>query len=132
MKIIFKSGLLVIILLAMTFAFIHVTKEKEERLREEINELNSLMGPQIKTISELDAQIEQLYVKVESITDAKGGHVTRQDMVEIMDYNVESYKLIEERQRAECQKIVYENALRDRQKKIESLRSGFFTRIFLK
>ena len=132
MKIIFKSGLLVIILLAMTFAFIHVTKEKEERLRKEINELNSLMGPQIKTISELDAQIEQLYVKVESITDAKGGHVTRQDMVEIMDYNVESYKLIEERQRVECQKIVYENALRDRQKKIESLRSGFFTKIFLK
>jgi len=132
MKILFRSGLLVIILLAMTFAFIHVTKEKEERLREEIHELNSLLGPQIKTISELDAQIEQLYVKVESITDAKEGHVTRQDMVEIMDYNVESYKLIEERQRAECQKIVYENALRDRQKKIESLRSGFFTRIFLK
>jgi predicted RecB family endonuclease len=132
MKIIFKSGLLVIILLATTFAFIHVTKAKEEKLREEIHELNSLMGPQIETISELDAQIEELYVKVESVTDAKGGHVTRPDMLEIMDYNVESYKLIEERQRAECQKIVYENAVKDRQKKIESLRNGFFTKIFLK
>ena len=132
MKIIFRLGLLVIILLAMTFAFIHVTGEKEEKLREEINELNSLMGPQIKTISELDAQIERLYVKVESIADAKGGHVTRQDMLEIMDYNVESYKLIEERQRAECQKIVYENELRDRQKKIESLRSSFIAKIFFK
>lgn len=132
MKIIFRLGLLVIILLAMTFAFVHVTREKEEKLREEIKELNSLMGPQVETISGLDAQIEALYVKVESITDAKGGHVTRQDMLEIMDYNVESYKLIEERQRAECQKIVYENALRDRQKKIESLRGNFFTKIFLK
>lgn len=131
MKIIFRLGLLMIILLAMTFAFIHVTKAKEEKLREEIHELNSLMGPQIKTISELDAQIEELHVKVESVTDAKGGHVKRQDMLEIMDYNVESYKLIEERQKAECQKIVYENALRDRQKKIESLRNGFFTKIFL-
>ena len=53
-------------------------------------------------------------------------------MLEVMDYNVESYRLIEERQRAECQKTVYENALRDRQKKIESLRRGFFTGIFLK
>lgn len=132
MKIIFRLGLLVIILLAMTFAFIHVTREKEDKLREEINELNSLMGPQIKTISELDAQIERLYVKVESIADAKRGHVTRQDMLEIMDYNVESYKLIEERQRAECQKIVYENELRDRQKKIESLRSSFIAKIFFK
>jgi septal ring factor EnvC (AmiA/AmiB activator) len=110
MKIIFRSGLLVIIILAVTFAFIHVTKEKEEKLRKEINKLNSLMGSQIQAISELDGQIEQLSVTVESITDAKGGHVTRQDMLEIMDYNVESYKLIEERQRAECQKIVYENA----------------------
>ena len=132
MKIIFRLGLFVIILLAMTLAFFHVTREKEEKLREEIKELNSLMGPQVETISGLDAQIEALYVKVESITDAKGGHVTRQDMLEIMDYNVESYKLIEERQRAECQKIVYENALRDRQKKIESLRGNFFTKIFLK
>jgi chromosome segregation ATPase len=132
MKIIFRSGLLVIIILAVTFAFIHVTKEKEEKLRKEINKLNSLMGSQIQAISELDGQIEQLSVTVESITDAKGGHVTRQDMLEIMDYNVESYKLIEERQRAECQKIVYENALRDRQKRIESLRRGFFTKIFLR
>ena len=132
MKIILRLGLLVIILVAMTFGFTHMSKGRERKLREENNELNSLMGPQIKIISELDAQIEKLYAKVESITDAKGGHVTRQDMVEIMDYNVESYKLIEERQRAECQKIVYENALRDRQKKIGSLRSGFFARIFLK
>jgi hypothetical protein len=132
MKTILRLGLLGIIVLAMTFAFIHVSRGKEEKLSEEISELNSLLGPQIKTISELDAQIEELYVKVESITDAKGGHVTRQDMLEIMDYNVESYKLIEERQRAECQKIVYENALRDRQKKIESLRGNFLTRIFLK
>ncbi len=132
MKIILRLGLLVIILVAMTFGFTHMGKGRERKLREEINELNSLMGPQIKIISELDAQIEKLYAKVESITDAKGGHVTRQDMVEIMDYNVESYKLIEERQRAECQKIVYENALRDRQKKIESLRHSFFSKIFLK
>jgi len=132
MKTILRLGLLGIIILAMTFAFIHVSREKERRLREEINELNSLLGPQIKTISELDAQIEELYVKVESITDTKGGHVTRQDMLEIMDYNMESYKLIEERQRAECQRIVYENALRDRQEKIESLRNSFFTKIFFK
>ena len=132
MKTILRLGLLGIIVLAMTFAFIHVSRAKEEKLRQEINGLNSLLGPQLKTISELDAQIEELNVKVESITDAKRGHVTRQDMLEIMDYNVESYKLIEERQRAECQKIVYENALRDRQEKIESLRSSFFTRIFLK
>ena len=132
MKTILRLGLLGIIVLAMTFAFIHVSRGKEEKLREEIKELNSLLGPQIKTISELDAQIERLYVKVESITDARGGHVTRQDMLEIMDYNVKSYKLIEERQRAECQKAVYENALRDRQKKIESLRNSFFPRIFLK
>lgn len=132
MKIILRLGLLVIILVAMTFGFTHMGKGRERKLREEINELNSLMGPQIKIISELDAQIEKLYAKVESITDAKGGHVTRQDMVEIMDYNVESYKLIEERQRAECQKIVYENALRDRQKKIESLRHSFFSKILLK
>ena len=132
MKIILKLGLLVIILVAMTFGFTHMGKGRERKLREEINELNSLMGPQIKIISELDTQIEKLYAKVESITDAKGGHVTRQDMVEIMDYNVESNKLIEERQRAECQKIVYENALRDRQKKIESLRHSFFSKIFLK
>ena len=131
MKIILRLGLLVIILVAMTFGFTHMGKGRERKLREEINELNSLMGPQIKIISELDAQIEKLYAKVESITDAKGGHVTRQDMVEIMDYNVESYKLIEERQRAECQKIVYENALRDRQKKIESLRHSFFSKILL-
>ena len=71
MKIILRSGLLVIILLVMTFAFIRVTKEKEEKLREEINELNSLMGPQMATISQLDAQIEQLSAKVESVTDAK-------------------------------------------------------------
>jgi uncharacterized FlaG/YvyC family protein len=132
MKTILRLGLLGIIILAMAFAFIHVSREKERRLREEINELNSLLGPQIKTISELDAQIEELYVKGESITDTKGGHVTRQDMLEIMDYNVESYKLIEERQRAECQRIVYENALRDRQEKIESLRNSFLTKIFFK
>lgn len=132
MKIILRLGLLAIILLAMTLGFTHMTRGKEKELRKEINELNSLMGPQMKTIAELDAQIEKLYAEVELITDAKGGHLTRQDMLEIMDYNVESYKLIEERQRAECQKIVYENALRDRQKKIESLRSNFLTRIFLK
>ena len=132
MKTILRLGLPGIIVLGMTFALISVSRGKEENLRQEINALNSLLGPQLKTISELDAQIEELYVKVESITDGKGGHVTRQDMLEIMDYNVESYKLIEERQRAECQKIVYENALRDRQKKLESLRSSFFTRIFLK
>ena len=104
MKIIFRLGLLVIILLTMTCTFLYVTREREEKL----------------------------YVKVESITDAKGGHVTRQDMVEIMDLNVESYKLIEERQRAECPKIVYENELRDKQKKMASLRSTFFIKTFLR
>ena len=132
MKIIFRSKLLVIILLTMTFAFLYVTGETEEELREEINELNSLMRPHVQAISKLDAQIAQLSLKVESITDAKGGHVTRQDMVEIMDLNVESYKIIERRQRAECQKIVYENELRDRQKKIQSLRRTSFIKTFLR
>lgn len=132
MKIIFRLGLLVIVLLTMTCTFLYVTREREEKLREEINELNSLMRPHVETISKLDAQIEKLYVKVESITDAKGGHVTRQDMVEIMDLNVASYKLIEERQSAECQKIVYENELRDKQKKMASLRSTFFIKTFLR
>ena len=117
MKIILRSSLLVIILLTLTFAYFYLTGETEEELREEISELNSLMRPHVEAISELDAQIAQLSLRVESITDAKRGHVTRQDMLEIMDYNVESYKLIERRQRAECQKIVYENELREKQKK---------------
>ena len=132
MKIILRSSLLVIILLTLTFAFLYVTGETEEELREEINELNALMRPHVEAISALDAQIDQLSLKVESITDAKGGHVTRQDMLEIMDYNVESYKLIERRQRAECQKIVYENELRGRQKKIQSLRRTSFIKTFLR
>lgn len=132
MKIIFKSSLLVIILLTMAFAYFYLTGETEEELREEISELNSLMRPHVEAISELDAQIAQLSLRVESITDAKRGHVTRQDMLEIMDYNVESYKLIERRQRAECQKIVYENELREKQKKIQSLRRTPFIKTFLR
>lgn len=132
MKIIFRSSLLVIILLTLTIAYFYLTGETEEELREEINELNSLMRPHVEAISELDAQITQLSLKVESITDAKRGHVTRQDMLEIMDYNVESYKLIERRQRAECQKIVYENELREKQKKIQSLRRTPFIKTFLR
>lgn len=132
MKIIFRSSLLVIILLTLTFAYFYLTGETEEELREEISELNSLMRPHVEAISELDAQIAQLSLRVESITDAKRGHVTRQDMLEIMDYNVESYKLIERRQRAECQKIVYENELREKQKKIQSLRRTPFIKTFLR
>ena len=132
MKIILRSSLLVIILLTLTFAYFYLTGETEEELREEISELNSLMRPHVEAISELDAQIAQLSLRVESITDAKRGHVTRQDMLEIMDYNVESYKLIERRQRAECQKIVYENELREKQKKIQSLRRTPFVKTFLR
>jgi chromosome segregation ATPase len=132
MKIILRSSLLVIILLTLTFAYFYLTGETEEELREEISELNSLMRPHVAAISELDAQIAQLSLRVESITDAKRGHVTRQDMLEIMDYNVESYKLIERRQRAECQKIVYENELREKQKKIQSLRRTPFIKTFLR
>ena len=132
MKTIFRLSLLVLVLLALTFTFLYVTRETEEELRAEINELNSLLRPHLVTISELDAQLAQLYVKVESITEAKGGHVTRQDMLEIMDLNVESYRLIEERQRAECQKIVYENELREKRKKIESLKSTLFAKIFFR
>lgn len=132
MKIILRSSLLVIILLTLTFAYFYLTGETEEGLREEISELNSLMRPHVEAISELDAQIAQLSLRVESITDAKRGHVTRQDMLEIMDYNVESYKLIERRQRAECQKIVYENELREKQKKIQSLRRTPFIKTFLR
>ena len=132
MKIILRSSLLVIILLTLTFAYFYLTGETEEELREEISELNSLMRPHVEAISELDAQIAQLSLRVESITDAKRGHVTRQDMLEIMDYNVESYKLIERRQRAECQKIVYENELREKQKKIQSLRRTPFIKTFLR
>jgi chromosome segregation ATPase len=116
----------------LTFAYFYLTGETEEELREEISELNSLMRPHVEAISELDAQIAQLSLRVESITDAKRGHVTRQDMLEIMDYNVESYKLIERRQRAECQKIVYENELREKQKKIQSLRRTPFSKTFLR
>jgi predicted nucleic acid-binding Zn-ribbon protein len=132
MKTISKLSLFLIFLLAITFTFIYITGDREEKLREEISELNALMRPQVETISKLDAQIAEISLKVESITDAKGGHVTRQDMVEIMDLNVESYEIIERRQRAECQKIVYENELRDKQKKVESLRRRFFTKIFLR
>lgn len=132
MKIILRSSLLVIILLTLTFAYFYLTGETEEELREEISELNSLMRPHVEAISELDAQIAQLSLRVESITDAKRGHVTRQDMLEIMDYNVESYKLIERRQRAECQKIVYENELREKQKKIQSLRRTPIIKTFLR
>ncbi len=132
MKIIFRSSLVLSILLTMTFAFLYVTGETEEELKEEINELNALMRPHVEAIPELDAQIAQLTLKVESITDAKGGHVTRQDMLEIMDYNVESYKLIERRERAESQKIVYENELREKQKKIQSLRRTSFIKTLLR
>lgn len=132
MKIIFRSSLVLIILLTMTFAFLYVTGETEEELKKEINELNALMRPHVEAIPELDAQIAQLTLKVESITDAKGGHVTRQDMLEIMDYNVESYKLIERRERAESQKIVYENELREKQKKIQSLRRTSFIKTLLR
>jgi chromosome segregation ATPase len=132
MKTIFRLSLLVPVLSVLTFTFLYVTRETEEELREEINELNSLLRPHLETISELDAQLAKLYTKVESITDAKGGHVTRQDMLEIMDLNVESYRLIEERQRAECQKIVYENALQEKRKKIESLKRTFFVKTFLR
>lgn len=132
MKIIFRSSLVLIILLTMTFAFLYVTGETEEELKKEINELNALMRPHVEAIPELDAQIAQLTLKVESITDAKRGHVTRQDMLEIMDYNVESYKLIERRERAESQKIVYENELREKQKKIQSLRRTSFIKTLLR
>lgn len=132
MKIIFRSSLIVIILLSITIAYFHLTGETEEELREEINEINSLMRPHVEAISELDAQIAQLSLKVESISDAKRGDVTRKDMLEIMDYNVESYKLIERRQRAECQKIVYENELREKQKKIQSLRRKSFINALLR
>ena len=132
MKTIFRSSLLVLVLLALTFTFLYVTRETEEELRAEINELNSRLRPHLDTISELDAQLAKLYVKVESIAEAKGGHVTRQDMVEIMDLNVESYRLIEKRERAECQKIVYENELREKRKKIESLKGTLFAKIFFR
>jgi hypothetical protein len=132
MKTIFRLSLLGLVLLALTFTFLYVTRETEEELRAEINELNSLLRPHLETISEMDAQLAELYVKVESLTEAKGGHFTRQDMLEIMDLNVESYRLIEERQRAECQKIVYENELREKRKKIESLKSTFFLKTFLR
>ena len=132
MKTIFRLSLLVLVLLALTFTFFYVTRETEEELRAEIKEINSLLRPHLETISELDAQLAELHAKVESITEAKEGHVTRQDMLEIMDLNVESYRLIEERQRAECQKIVYENQLREKRKKIESLKSTFFIKTFLR
>ena len=132
MKTIFRLSLLVLVLLALTFTFLYVTRETEEELRAEINELNSLLRPHLETISEMDAQLAELDVKVESLTEAKGGHLTRQDMLEIMDLNVESYRLIEERQRAECQKIVYENELREKRKKIESLKSTIFAKIFFR
>jgi chromosome segregation ATPase len=132
MKTTFRFSLLILVLLALTFTFLYVTRETEEELRAEINELNSQLRPHLETISELDAQLAKLYVKVESISEARGGHVTRQNMLEIMDLNVESYRLIEERQRAECQKIVYENALQEKRKKIESLKRTFFVKTFLR
>ena len=132
MKTFFKSSLVLIIVVTITFTFLYITRETEEELREEINDLNSLMRPHVEAISNLDAQIAQLSLKVESITDAKGGHVTRRDMLKIMDYNVESYKLIERRQRAECQKIVYENEVREKQRKIQSLRRASFIKTFLR
>ena len=132
MKTTFRFSLLILVLVALTFTFLYVTRETEEELRAEINELNSRLRPNLDTISELDAQLAKLYVKVESIAEAKGGHVTRQDMVEIMDLNVESYRLIEKRERAECQKIVYENELREKRKKIESLKGTLFAKIFFR
>ncbi|MGD9033627.1 MAG: hypothetical protein PVJ69_01920 [Desulfobacteraceae bacterium] len=132
MKTTFRFSLLILVLLALTFTFLYVTRETEEELRAEINELNSQLRPHLETISELDAQLAKLYVKVESISEARGGHVTRQNMLEIMDLNVESYRLIEKRQRAECQKIVYENELREKRKKIESLKGTLFAKIFLR
>ncbi len=132
MKTISRLGLLVIILLVITSAFIYVSVRTEEKLENEIIELRSLIRPQVETISKLDGEISEISLKVESITDAKGGHINREDMLEIMDLNVESYKLIEERQKAECRKMVFENELRNKQKSVEALRSNFLTKIFLK
>lgn len=132
MKILSRLTLLVVILLAVTLAFIYITVEKEKKLKEEIIELHSLIRPQVETISKLDGEIAEISLTVESITDAKKGHVNRQDMLEIMDLNVEAYRLIEKRQKAECQKLVYENALRSKQKRIDALRSKFFMKIFLR
>ena len=130
MKTISRLGLLVIILLVITSAFIYVSVKTEEKLENEIIELHSLIRPQVETISKLDGEISEISLKVESITDAKGGHINREDMLEIMDLNVESYKLIEERQKAECRKMVYENELRNKQKSVEALRSNFLTKVF--
>jgi hypothetical protein len=132
MKTTFRFSLLILVLLTLTFTFLYVTRETEEELRAEINELNSQLRPHLDTISELDAQLAKLYIKVESIAEAKGGHVTRRDMVEIMGLNVESYRLIEKRERAECQKILYENELREKRKKIESLKGTLFAKIFFR
>jgi len=132
MKTISRLGLLVIILLVITSAFIYVSVRTEEKLENEIIELRSLIRPQVETISKLDGEISEISLKVESITDTKGGHINREDMLEIMDLNVESYKLIEERQKAECRKMVFENELRNKQKSVEALRSNFLTKIFLK
>lgn len=132
MKIISKLGLVVIILLAITSAFIYVTMNTEKKLKKEIIELRSLIRPQVETISKLDGEISEISLKVESITDAKAGHINREDMLEIMDLNVESYKLIEERQKAECRKMVYENELRNKEKSFEALRRNFLIKIFLR
>jgi len=125
-KILFRFLSIAVLLVAVTFFVLYFTMEREENLRQEIDQFNALIVPQKETVTRLNQQIAELSRKADALRESRGGDPTRQQRLEILDMNVTINRLMQEREKAEVQISFYENEITDRERRIQALEGKSF------
>jgi hypothetical protein len=111
----------------MTLSFLFITMESEKGLINKIEEIRTLIQSSEAALSNINDEVKQIQKLIDNIRE---GELNRQDGIELMDLNLEAYKLAEEQQQALIKVMIQKKTLEERLKRLDEMnRKSFFERL---
>ncbi len=124
-----KLFIFLIIASILIFSYLFLTMEKEGDILKEIAKSEAYIQSQQEILSQLDYEKDQISRQIASIEKRD---LNRQDKIEIMDFEMGINKLDNKRHKIEAEMSMYDNELKDNQRKIEEIKKKSFIKRLLR
>jgi hypothetical protein len=124
-----KVLILLILAAALAFGYLYMTMEKEEGFVKEVSQSQAYIQSQLKIISSLDYERQQISSKIESL---RGREHDRRVKIEMMELNEQNIKLDEKRRQVEVEIATHEGRVKQNQTKADAMRSKSFIKRLLR
>ena len=129
MVLVFKILFCIILIAAAAFVYLYYTMEREEPLKKEITEIQSLISERQNRLAQTESRRDKISKEIKSLEKKD---MARSEKIALMDLEVEIQKLNQDRDNYEAEITAGEKEIADRMEKIEEINKTLFIKRLLR